>query len=158
MNTEGHSRVKLSVIVLLVLVAMVAVIAFMFFKLKGNDGDSYRNVDSANKSIGTLINEVDKNDKGYIALHYPSFEDEQLNNTIKKYVNKIKEEANKNVDPNVIYFLDYSSEELFENYIVLRLNYQIINSETKDIEENMEDFFYNAFSKSVADKIILVPN
>lgn len=124
----------------IVLVAFLIIVFALFQLFRGllpNKYAAYRNVEKSNKLADEteIVNEINEGDMAFSSINYPMFENETLNEEIKKIVAEFKKEPIDDTKEE-IHFLDYQSNMIGEQYISVHFTYQILDKEEVVIKSN----------------------
>ena len=128
---------------------IVLLSVILFFVLSGNKYSEYKEYNEDNKKYGTVERYEKDNDNFYMSIHYPKVKEEKLNSLIEKsYKAYIKGQKKKDNQKDILY-ADYSSDKIYNQYIVLKTQYKRIDAETKKETIKKELLTYNTKTKDV---------
>lgn len=145
-NKIHYKRLALVIVVSILLISVLGV--GMSMLLNNNPYAKYDVYEEGNKRAGTMEHYTKTEDDQYHhSFYYPKFEDEALNKIIASY-------RDKNLtykDSEGMYYtnVDYSSDEVFEQYITLSFHKTVKNEEEKILQESWEYINYDKKAKKV---------
>ena len=116
---EADRKIKYVIIILLIVAIVIGGI-FYFFN-KDSIYDQFNQYSEDNKSIGEVKHYKDESDNLYISMYYPETESKELNKIVNEfYENYLKEQKENKKSKDIIY-MDYSINEVYNQYINLNL-------------------------------------
>ena len=125
---EADRKIKYVIIILLIVAIIIGGI-FYFFN-KDSIYDQFNQYSEDNKSIGEVKHYKDESDNLYISMYYPETESKELNKIVNEfYENYLKEQKENKKSKDIIY-MDYSINEVYNQYINLNLK---INRYDEDV-------------------------
>ncbi len=125
---EADRKIKYVIIILLIVALIIGGI-FYFFN-KDSIYDQFNQYSEDNKSIGEVKHYKDESDNLYISMYYPETESKELNKIVNEfYENYLKEQKENRKSKDIIY-MDYSINEVYNQYINLNLK---INRYDEDV-------------------------
>ena len=123
------------------MVVFAIIIGGLFWFInKDNIYDKYNVYDEKNKDIGTIEHYKDETENMYISLYYPKTESEDFNKIINQYYIKEQKVSEKSKD---ILYMDYSIDEVYDQFINLNLKIEKFNENEKLILSTNKLFSYD---------------
>ena len=131
-------------------IAIIVVIGGLYFLLGRKDAYSqYKEYNEDNKKVGEVKNINKDDDKFYQSIYYPSFKDKTLNKIIKETYTAFIKNEKPTKDQQDILYMDYSSKEIYKQYIVLEFDFKRVDSETDKETKQTKLFTYDKNTKKV---------
>lgn len=131
---------RLKILVLALLAVMVLLVSLIFLGRKEDRYQEFKSVSLDNKKAGeTLQDEFGEADV-ILALHYPQFSDETLNQLIKDHVAAIRAYQG---EENDLVFLDYESMKSFDQYVTIRFIEKVYDEQIKLKQTNTSFITYD---------------
>ena len=166
------NNVKITVIAVVSLVILVLAIWYLFIILNNDNYKEYKNIDTDNKLVGELTENIDEKEEYYKGLYYPNFEYKKLNKYVDNIIKSIDKDIYKDGAESIkdrIFFLDYQSYQVFDSFIVVVMDYKEMDKDSniisnkkiyinydikKDKILNSEDCFRNNYKADFKEKAI----
>ncbi|GFI41708.1 peptidoglycan-N-acetylmuramic acid deacetylase PdaC [Thomasclavelia cocleata] len=142
-KNDKFNRKKIFYIVIIMVVFAIIIGGLFWFINKDNIYDKYNVYDKKNKDIGTIEHYKDETENMYISLYYPKTESEDFNKIINQYYkNYIKEQKVSEKSKDILY-MDYSIDEVYDQFINLNLKIEKFNENEKLILSTNKLFSYD---------------
>ena len=142
-KNDKFNRKKIFYIVIIMVVFAIIIGGLFWFINKDNIYDKYNVYDKKNKDIGTIEHYKDETENMYISLYYPKTESEDFNKIINQYYkNYIKEQKVSEKSKDILY-MDYSIDEVYDQFINLNLKIEKFNEDEKLILSTNKLFSYD---------------
>lgn len=142
-KNDKFNRKKIFYIVIIMVVFAIIIGGLFWFINKDNIYDKYNVYDKKNKDIGTIEHYKDETENMYISLYYPKTESENFNKIINQYYkNYIKEQKVSEKSKDILY-MDYSIDEVYDQFINLNLKIEKFNENEKLILSTNKLFSYD---------------
>ena len=142
-KNDKFNRKKIFYIVIIMVVFAIIIGGLFWFINKDNIYDKYNVYDEKNKDIGTIEHYKDETENMYISLYYPKTESEDFNKIINQYYkNYIKEQKVSEKSKDILY-MDYSIDEVYDQFINLNLKIEKFNENEKLILSTNKLFSYD---------------
>lgn len=112
--------------------AVIIIVLIGLFLLLFNGNDKYKEYDTYNennKKYGTVEHYEKENDNFYVSLYYPKVKEKNLNKIIKDSYNGYlkSQKKNKNKNKKDVLYLDYATQKIYKQYIVVKLDYKRVS-------------------------------
>ena len=142
-KNDNFNRKKIFYILIIMVVFAIIIGGLFWFINKDNIYDKYNVYDKKNKDIGTIEHYKDETENMYISLYYPKTESEDFNKIINQYYkNYIKEQKVSEKSKDILY-MDYSIDEVYDQFINLNLKIEKFNENEKLILSTNKLFSYD---------------
>lgn len=142
-KNDKFNRKKIFYIVIIMVVFAIIIGGLFWFINKDNIYDKYNVYDKKNKDIGTIEHYKDETENMYISLYYPKTESEDFNKIINQYYkNYIKEQKVSEKSKDILY-MDYSIDEVYDQFINLNLKIEKFNENEKLVLSTNKLFSYD---------------
>lgn len=142
-KNDKFNRKKIFYIVIIMIVFAIIIGGLFWFINKDNIYDKYNVYDKKNKDIGTIEHYKDETENIYISLYYPKTESEDFNKIINQYYkNYIKEQKVSEKSKDILY-MDYSIDEVYDQFVNLKLKIEKFNEDEKLISSTNKIFSYD---------------
>ena len=126
---ELHER-KIKYIIIILLIIAIIIGGIFYFYNKDNIYDQFNQYNEDNKSIGEVKHYKDESENLYVSMYYPETKNKELNKIVNEfYKNYLKGQKENKKSKDIIY-MDYSINEVFNQYINLKLK---INRYDEDV-------------------------
>lgn len=142
--TKQHfefDRLKVYILALLVVLVLLAALLVLGRK---DRYQNYKKVALTNKQAGEVVLNEFHEGQSITAIHYPSFEDEKLNQLIQVTVDSIKAYQG---DEQDLIFLDYESMKSFDQYVTIHFFEKVYDAKFKLKQERNHFITYDMKAK-----------
>ena len=142
-ETMGKQRFefdRLKILVLALLAVMVLLVSLIFLGRKEDRYQEFKSVSLDNKKAGETLQDEFSEADVILALHYPQFSDETLNQLIKDHVAAIRAYQG---EENDLVFLDYESMKSFDQYVTIRFIEKVYDEQIKLKQTNTSFITYD---------------
>ena len=119
---------RLKILVLALLAVMVLLVSLVFLGRKEDRYQEFKSVSLDNKKAGETLQDEFSEADVILALHYPQFSDEPLNQLIKDHVAAIRAYQG---EENDLVFLDYESVKSFDQDVTVRFFEKVYDVQMK---------------------------
>ena len=131
---------RLKILVLALLAVMVLLVSLIFLGRKEDRYQEFKSVSLDNKKAGETLQDEFSEADVILALHYPQFSDETLNQLIKDHVAAIRAYQG---EENDLVFLDYESMKSFDQYVTIRFIEKVYDEQIKLKQTNTSFITYD---------------
>ena len=139
---------KKSLAILFLIIAII--IAFVFW-ITNREGpyEKYYQYDENNKKIGEVQHYQKENEQFFISMYYPKTNIKELNKIINDCWNDYIKDQKANKDSKDILYMDYSIDQVYKQYVNLKLSMNRYNEDDKLVEQSIKLFCYDTKNEKV---------
>lgn len=140
---DNFNRRKKTFIVIVLLIFIIIIGGLFWFLNKDNVYDKYNEYNKKNKDIGSVEHYKDETDNMYISLYYPKTENDNFNKVINQYYKNYVKEQKLSKNSKDILYMDYSIDEVYNQFVNLNLKVERFNDNEKLISSTNKLFSYD---------------
>ena len=139
---------KKSLAILFLIIAIIIAFVFWFTNREG-PYEKYYQYDENNKKIGEVQHYQKENEQFFISLYYPKTNIKELNKIINDCWNDYIKDQKANKDSKDILYMDYSIDQVYKQYVNLKLSMNRYNEDDKLVEQSNKLFCYDTKNEKV---------
>ncbi|MFQ8704868.1 MAG: polysaccharide deacetylase family protein [Thomasclavelia sp.] len=146
---DNFNKKRMVFIIIIIVVLTIIIGGLFWFINKDNVYDKYNVYDEKNKGVGNVEHYKDETESMYISLYYPKTENKSFNNIINQYYKNYIKQQKVNKNSKDILYMDYSIDEVYNQFVNLNLKIEKFNEDEKLISTTNKLFSYDLKNNTV---------